>query len=205
MAEEIVWTEPALADLDAIADCIAVENPVAAVELVRRVFRHVEPLADHPESGSRPQELKRSRYRQIVEPPCRVFYRYDDKTAYILHVMRAERLLRPERLVVERGYSGTHVFEPGEDLRVLKPRILKTCFKKVKKSYRDCTLVVTIDFMPPFSPLESWLEPKIESNRLALSEIRFQARRVFLLVMTIERLIPISGAAESGRFTLMAL
>jgi toxin ParE1/3/4 len=66
--------------------------------LVRRIIGHVEQLADHPESGSRPQELKRSRYRQIVEPPCRVFYRYDGHKVFILHVMRSERLLRKTRL-----------------------------------------------------------------------------------------------------------
>jgi addiction module RelE/StbE family toxin len=91
---EIVWTEPALSDLDAIADYIALENPAAASAMVKRIFGHVEQLADHPESGSRPQELRRSRYRQIVEPPCRVFYRYDGHKVFILHVMRFERLLR---------------------------------------------------------------------------------------------------------------
>ena len=91
---EIVWSEPALSDLDAIADFIALENPVAAAELVKRIVGHVEQLADHPESGSRPLELKRSRYRQVVEPPCRVFYRYDGSRIFILHVMRTERLLR---------------------------------------------------------------------------------------------------------------
>lgn len=96
---QIVWTEPALSDLDAIADYIAIENPQAAAELVRRIIGHVEQLADHPESGSRPQELKRSRYRQIVEPPCRVFYRYDGHRVFILHVMRSERLLRKARLM----------------------------------------------------------------------------------------------------------
>ena len=95
---EIVWSEPALSDLDAIADYIALENPAAAIDLVKRVIGHVEQLADHPESGSRPLELKRSRYRQVVEPPCRVLYRYDGRTVYILHVMRSERLLRKGRL-----------------------------------------------------------------------------------------------------------
>lgn len=95
---EIAWSEPALGDLDAIADFIALENPVAAAELVQRVFGHVEQLADHPDSGSRPVELKRSRYRQIVEPPCRVFYRHDGQTVHIVHVMRSERLLRKGQL-----------------------------------------------------------------------------------------------------------
>ncbi len=91
---QVIWTEPALNDLDAIADYIAIENPVAAAELVQRVFEHVEQLEAHPESGSRPPELKRSRYRQIVEPPCRVFYRYDGEKALVLFVMRSEQFLR---------------------------------------------------------------------------------------------------------------
>ena len=95
---EVIWAEPALSDLDAIADYIALDNPDAARRLVRRVFEHVGQLQSDPEIGSKPQELKGWRYRQIVEPPCRVFYRYDGRRVYILYVMRSERLLRRERL-----------------------------------------------------------------------------------------------------------
>jgi plasmid stabilization system protein ParE len=97
---QVIWTEPALSDLDAIADFIALEDREAARELVQRIFRHVQQLTRYPESGSEPQELKGSRYRQIVEPPCRVFYRYDTKSrkVYILHVLRGERRLRKARL-----------------------------------------------------------------------------------------------------------
>lgn len=95
---EVVWTEPALADLDAIADFIALDNEPAARRLVRRVLDHVAQLADHPESGPRPQELKGRRYRQIVEPPCRILYRFDGRRVFVLHVMRAERRLRRSRL-----------------------------------------------------------------------------------------------------------
>lgn len=96
---EVVWTEPALADLDAIADYIAIESQRAASALVQRIFAHVEQLAAHPESGSRPQEFgKGTRYRQIVEPPCRIFYRVDGERVLILHVMRSERKLRATRL-----------------------------------------------------------------------------------------------------------
>jgi toxin ParE1/3/4 len=81
---EIVWTEPALSDLEAIADYIALDDPTAAKQLVRRVFAHVEQLAHHPKSGSKPKELKGWRYRQIVEGHCRVFYRHDGDQIYIL-------------------------------------------------------------------------------------------------------------------------
>jgi plasmid stabilization system protein ParE len=42
---EIIWSEPALSDLDAIADYIALKSPVDASALVERVFSHVAPLA----------------------------------------------------------------------------------------------------------------------------------------------------------------
>jgi toxin ParE1/3/4 len=64
----------------------------------QRVFKHVALLSTHPRMGSKPQELKGWRYRQIVEPPCRVFYRQDQDRVYILYVMRGERLLRPRML-----------------------------------------------------------------------------------------------------------
>ena len=95
---EIVWTEPALNDLDAIADYIALENPAAARSLVQRIFDHVGQLAQYPESGSVPGELRNRRYRQIVEPPCRVFYRYNGERVFVVHVMRGERELRRQML-----------------------------------------------------------------------------------------------------------
>lgn len=97
---EVVWSEPALADLDAIADYIALENPDAASRLVQRVFRHVDQLGAHPRSGSKLPELKGWRYRQIIEPPCRVIYRQDKRTVYVLHVVRSGRLLRHAVLAV---------------------------------------------------------------------------------------------------------
>ena len=99
---EIVWAEPALSDLDAIADYIALENPVAAAQLVARVLGHVDQLSEHPRSGSILPELPGWRYRQISEPPCRVIYRQEQNRVLILHVARSERLLRPELLAKRR-------------------------------------------------------------------------------------------------------
>lgn len=95
---KVVWSEPALSDLDAIADYIALDNPRAARELVQRVFAHVVQLAAHPMSGSKPPELRGWRYRQIIEPPRRVFYREEHGRVLILYVMRSERRLRPHVL-----------------------------------------------------------------------------------------------------------
>lgn len=94
----IIWTEPALCDLDAIADYIALDKPAAAKAWMERVFQHVEQLAQQPESGSVPKELRDARYRQIVEPPARIFYRHDGPHVYIVHVMRGESRLRKSAL-----------------------------------------------------------------------------------------------------------
>lgn len=91
---EIIWTEPALSDLNDIAEYIALENVFAAKQLVQTVFAKVERLEAFPESGRIPPELEHLSYREIVVTPCRVFYKQDAEIIYILFVMRAERDLR---------------------------------------------------------------------------------------------------------------
>ncbi|HJT98851.1 MAG TPA: type II toxin-antitoxin system RelE/ParE family toxin [Rhodanobacteraceae bacterium] len=95
---QVIWTEPARTDLEAIHDYIALESPAAALGVVARILRHVDQLARHPDSGSWLPELGRSRYRQLVEPPCRIFYRRDGRDVAILHVIRSERVLDVKRL-----------------------------------------------------------------------------------------------------------
>ena len=100
---ELIWTEPALNDLDAVADYVAIDKPEAARQLVQRVFRHVAQLAEHPENGSKPRDLTGLHYRQIVEPPCRILYRYDGARVLILLVIRGERQLRRTDMTVRDG------------------------------------------------------------------------------------------------------
>lgn len=90
----LIWTEPALADLDEIAEYIALDDLRAAARLVAKVFERVERLERFPNSGRRPTELAETPYREVVVPPCRIFYRVDRELVYILYVMRSERLLR---------------------------------------------------------------------------------------------------------------
>jgi toxin ParE1/3/4 len=98
---QIAWTEAARADLEAIHDYIAIESPTAAAGLVRGILRRVDQLAHHPDSGSWLPELGRSRYRQIVHPPCRIFYRRAGRVVAILHIIRSERVLDVRRLEAE--------------------------------------------------------------------------------------------------------
>ncbi len=91
---QIVWTEPALIDLDAIAEYIALDKPDAANRLVKKIFTNIKRLEEFPNSGRKPPELGQSRYFEIIVNPCQIFYRIESKKIYILYVMRSERKLR---------------------------------------------------------------------------------------------------------------
>lgn len=90
----LIWTEPALNDLDEIAEYIALDDPVVASRFVQRVLDRVERFEAHPQSGKRPQELTRTHYREVVGTSCRIFYRVAEDNIHMLHVMRSERMLR---------------------------------------------------------------------------------------------------------------
>ncbi len=94
----LAWTHRATADLQEIADYIALDDIDATVHLVERIYSHVEQLGRHPGSGSTVPEHPDSEYRQIVEPPCRIFYKIDGNTVFIVHIMRSERIIRKSRL-----------------------------------------------------------------------------------------------------------
>lgn len=91
---EIIWTETALQELDAIAQYIALDKPKAASDLVKAIFKNTDRLGDFPRLGRIPPELPGSVYQELLVPPCRVFYRVDGKRVLILYVMREERQLR---------------------------------------------------------------------------------------------------------------
>ena len=91
---QIIWTEPALLDLNEIAEYIALDKPSTASNLVQKVFSKTERLEEFPESGRKPPELKKSRYKEVIVDPCRILYRIEKDKVYILYVMRSERKLR---------------------------------------------------------------------------------------------------------------
>ena len=90
----IVWTEPALSDLNDIAEYIALDKVRAAERLVNKVFSIFDRLEQFPDSGRHPPEMLESEYREVIVGPCRIFYRLANEEVYIVYVMRGERKLR---------------------------------------------------------------------------------------------------------------
>jgi toxin ParE1/3/4 len=101
---EIIWTKPALEDVNDIAEYIALSHLQSAKDLVAKIFDKVERLEEFPRSGKKPLELTNLNYREIVVNPCRIFYKIDKDKVFILHVMRQERDLRKFLLLAQ--YTG---------------------------------------------------------------------------------------------------
>ena len=107
----LIWAAPALADLDEIAEYVALDDRPAATRYVRRVFETVDRLKRFPNSGRRPAELPDTRYREVTVPPCRVFFREEGDCVFILYVMRSERLLHTHLLEKRRKQTTTREHE----------------------------------------------------------------------------------------------
>ncbi|PHS71868.1 MAG: plasmid stabilization protein [Cycloclasticus sp.] len=91
---QVIWSEPALQDLNEIAEYIALNKVSAAKNLVQNIFSNTDRLEEFPKTGRKVPELQDSRYLELIVNPCRIFYRIEKDKIYILYVMRSERKLR---------------------------------------------------------------------------------------------------------------
>ncbi|MCC5839266.1 MAG: type II toxin-antitoxin system RelE/ParE family toxin [Opitutales bacterium] len=88
---EIIWTDPALTDLDAVGDYIALDDYNAARRLIQKVFERVDLLRENPSLGRVPRDLFDTPYRKLVVNPVYVYYRVEGVKVIIIHVTRSER------------------------------------------------------------------------------------------------------------------
>ena len=80
---EVVWTETALSDLDAIAAYIAHDSPARAKQVIRNIFQAAEPLADFPEMGRIIPEIGENHRREIFCYSYRLMYLLRDDKVYV--------------------------------------------------------------------------------------------------------------------------
>lgn len=72
---EIIWTEPAVADLEQIVRTVASQNPTAAESLRIELLESVEVLARFPFIGPTYERDRTGRTREILCRQYRIFYR----------------------------------------------------------------------------------------------------------------------------------
>jgi toxin ParE1/3/4 len=87
---EIRWLKRALANLDAEAAFIALDNPSAAARVVDTIARTVELLAQYPGLG-RPGRVEGTRELIVANTPYLVPYRVRNNVVEILRVFHGAR------------------------------------------------------------------------------------------------------------------
>jgi len=92
VAESIEWTERALADLRAIDDYIAADNPAAAERWVGRLIAKVEAAARLPLAGRVVPEKARTDVREVFLRTYRIVYRVRERGILVLTVFEGHRL-----------------------------------------------------------------------------------------------------------------
>lgn len=91
LSHEIIWTEPALCDLERIDRYLRRRDPAAARKVGSAILRRIGLLSVHPAQG--PVWEEDDRWRFVVVRPYRVFYRIlpADRVVEICHVRHSAR------------------------------------------------------------------------------------------------------------------
>ena len=89
---KIVWTEPAVADLEAIRSYIARDSHIYANATILRVLESVEKLKQYPHSGRVDPEIGDENLRELIVSNYRVIYEVGTSSVTsqtVLHGARA--------------------------------------------------------------------------------------------------------------------
>jgi len=98
---EVIWSAPALLQLDTIASYIALDKPDAAKAVVQKIVDLTDHLERFKRMGRKIPEFPHPTYRHVWIRPCWIYYRIDGDDVYILHVRRAEKTFRIEDMMGE--------------------------------------------------------------------------------------------------------
>lgn len=80
---ELIWTEMAIDDLNAIAEFIARDSQAYAFDFVRRIINQIEKLAQFPKMGRVVPELGLDSIREIIYHNYRIVYTIKSEKIFI--------------------------------------------------------------------------------------------------------------------------
>lgn len=90
------WTNNAIGHLVNIYEHIALNSPTYAKQMVDRITRRSEQIADLPLSGRKVPEYEAEDIRELIEKPYRIIYRIKSDQIDVLAVIHGARLLPEE-------------------------------------------------------------------------------------------------------------
>jgi len=87
----VVWTDPAVSNLDNIHEYISRDSELYADSVLSEIFDAVDRLVNYSQSGRIVPELDEQRTREIIAGCYRVMYDIQDDTIRILTVLHGAR------------------------------------------------------------------------------------------------------------------
>ena len=94
MARPIVWSDPAVEDLEAAVEFIAKDSDAYARSLAQLAGDAAESLRSFPNRGHRLPDRKLSKYRELIIGSYRLVYLVEKKRVLIVAVLHGHRALR---------------------------------------------------------------------------------------------------------------
>jgi len=90
---KIVWSPLSFERLENIYEFISDKDPVAAKNLINRIFERVESLNKYPERGRKVPEISRDEIREVFVSEYRIIYQIEPKKISILTIRNFKQLL----------------------------------------------------------------------------------------------------------------
>lgn len=88
---KIIWTEPALSDLQGIYDYISKDSEYYASVFIGEILESVEKVTDFPEMGRMVPEYQQNDIREILVQSYRIIYQLKQNQILILTVVHGRR------------------------------------------------------------------------------------------------------------------
>ncbi|MFO8152054.1 type II toxin-antitoxin system RelE/ParE family toxin [Thioalkalivibrio sp.] len=89
----IIWSDPAVEDLESILDFIAKDSEYYALSFVNEIIGHASKLHDFPDMGRIVPEYDRHDIRELIFQSYRIIYQIKGDEIIILTVVHGKRNL----------------------------------------------------------------------------------------------------------------
>ncbi len=89
MADPLIWTERASADIEAIVRYIARRNPQAARSIGLGIYTRAQLLLTHPQAGTFLDELRDGGWRKLIYRRWKIIYTVREETIIVGRVWPA--------------------------------------------------------------------------------------------------------------------
>ena len=95
------------------------------------------------------------------------------------------------KLAVEKGIAlnTCRDYNSGSDLIDMFSIIMDVCKKKSKKDYSNCSLVIDIDFSPPFEEEKPIYLQSLKELEEKILKINFNVKKIYLLIIPLNNMV----------------